>query len=360
MTDETMDRIHGGPDPDELERLGLGHLDLDLLLDFSVNVSPYGRLPALEQAVREARLDRYPDARGGWARRALAAAWDVPVERVMLGNGAAELLFTLVQLLCAGGRTLLTIEPTFSEPAAAVRACGGRLSSWRARESDEFRVDVAAVVDAARAREAAAVYLCNPQNPTGRVLPIDQVAELAEALAPSRATLIVDEAFLPLSTRWEDARRALPADVVRVRSFTKEHGVPGLRLGALIGPPALVQRLESSRPSWTVGAAAQSAIAACATPEAEAHVAGVRARWREDTLQLAAALVGRGYPVIPTDTVFLLVGAPNATDLRRRLLMEHQILIRDCTSFGLPDHIRLSGRPEADRHRLLVALGSPG
>ena len=77
-SDDSSDRIHGGPDLEELQRLGLGALDLDRLLDFSVNVSPYGRLPALEQAVREARLDRYPDPRGTGARRALAAAWDVP------------------------------------------------------------------------------------------------------------------------------------------------------------------------------------------------------------------------------------------------------------------------------------------
>jgi histidinol-phosphate/aromatic aminotransferase/cobyric acid decarboxylase-like protein len=358
MKHEPMVRIHGGPDPEELERLGLGTLDLDQLLDVSVNVSPYGRLQTLDDAIRAARLDRYPELQGGRARRALAAAWEVSAERVALGNGAAELLFTLVQLLCAGGRTLLTVEPTFSEPAAAVRACGGRLASLRVGEDDDFQVDVAAVADAAHACEAAAVYLCNPQNPTGRALPIEQVAALAEALARQRATLIVDEAFLSVSNRWEDARRSLPAQVVRVRSFTKEHGVPGLRLGALMGPVQLVQRLEAARPSWTVGAAAQAAVAVCATSEAEAHVARVRERWRQDTVDLASELNSAGYAVVPTDTVFLLIRVANATELRRRLLVDHQILVRDCTSFGLPGHVRLAGRPKSDRQRLLAALAA--
>jgi histidinol-phosphate/aromatic aminotransferase/cobyric acid decarboxylase-like protein len=119
------------------KRLGLGAADLDRLLDFSVNVSPYGRLQALD--------DRHScGSPGSLTRRCRAvarggrwpAAWQVPAERVALGNGAAELLFTLVQVLCAGGRTLLTVEPTFSEPAAAVRACGGRLASWRAGEGE--------------------------------------------------------------------------------------------------------------------------------------------------------------------------------------------------------------------------------
>jgi histidinol-phosphate/aromatic aminotransferase/cobyric acid decarboxylase-like protein len=349
-------RIHGGPDPEELDRLGFDDRAVDELLDFSVNVSPYGRLPALDQAVSGARIDRYPEARGLRARRALAAAWEIPVERVALGNGAAELLFTLVQLLCTGGRTLLTVEPTFSEPAAAAAACGARKVSWRAREQDGFRVDVGEVAQAARRCGAAAVYLCNPQNPTGRAMAIDEVAALAAAVGRQGARLILDEAFLSLSTRWEDARRPLPVDVVRVRSFTKEHGVPGLRLGALTGPVELVARLEAARPSWTVGAAAQAAIAVCATPEAEAHVAQVRDRWLGDAGDLAHALTAAGHEVLPTDTVFLLMRTPDARELRQRLLVQHRILVRDCASFGLPGHIRLCGRPERDRQRLLAAL----
>lgn len=355
-----MDRVHGGPDPDELERLGLTGLDLDRLLDFSVNVSPYGRLPALDRAIAETRLDRYPEARGGRARRALAAAWGVPVERVALGNGAAELLFTLVQLLCVGGRTLLTVEPTFSEPTAAAAGWGARLVSWRAREQDGFRVDVGEVTQAARRCGATAVYLCNPQNPTGRALAIDEVAALAAGVGRQGARLILDEAFLPLSTRWEDGQRPLPADVVRVRSFTKEHGVPGLRMGALMGPAELVQRVEAARSNWTVGAAAQAAIAVCATPEAEAHVAEVRERWRADAGELAHALAAAGHEVLPTDTVFLLMRTRDASELRTRLLVQHQILVRDCTSFGLPGYIRLCGRPGPDRQRLLAVLDAQG
>jgi histidinol-phosphate/aromatic aminotransferase/cobyric acid decarboxylase-like protein len=360
MSAGPMDRIHGGPDREELERLGLAGLDLDGLLDFSVNVSPYGRLPALDRAIGEARLDRYPEPRGGQARRALAAAWGVPVERVALGNGAAELLFTLVQLLCAGGRTLLTVEPTFSEPTAAATAWGARVVTWRAREQDGFRVDVGEVAQAARRCGAAAVYLCNPQNPTGRALAIDEVAALAAALGRQGTRLILDEAFLSLSTRWEEGHRPLAADVVRVRSFTKEHGVPGLRMGALMGPVELVQRLEAARSTWTVGAAAQAAIGVCATPEAEAHVADVRARWLQDAGELAHALAAAGHEVLPTDTVFLLMRTRDASQLRNRLLLRHQILIRDCASFGLPGHVRLCGRPEDDRRRLLAALDGQG
>ena len=348
-------RVHGGPDPEELERLGLPGLEQQPLLDFSVNVSPYGRAPEVERAIREAPLDRYPDPHCRQARRALAAAWNVAPDRIAVGNGAAELLFTLVRVLCAGERGLLTVEPTFSEPAVAARAVGARWSSWRARPEDGFRVDVAAVAEVARTSGAAAVYLCNPQNPTGRVLPIEQLTALAEALAGtgSDVTLIIDEAFLGLSTRYHDAQRALPESVVRVRSFTKEHGLPGLRLGALMAAAPLVDRLEAARPTWTVSAPAQAAVAACAA--SEGFVAQVRSRWLADTAALGAEL-GALYPVHSSDSVFLLAEVGDAAALRQRLLVKHRILIRDCASFGLPRFARFAGRPADDRRRLIEAL----
>ena len=88
-----------------------------------------------------------------------------------------------------------------------------------------------------------------------------------------------------------------------------------------MGPAELVQRLEAARPTWTVGAAAQAAIAVCATAEAEAHVAAVRERWRADTGELAHALAAAGHEVLPTDTVFLMMRTRDASELRTRLLV---------------------------------------
>ena len=211
------------------------------------------------------------------------------------------------------------------------------------------------MVQAARDNGVAAVYLCNPQNPTGRALPINQVAALAQNLARLEhpVTLILDEAFLGLSTYWSAAQQPLPDNVVRVRSFTKEHAVPGLRLGALIAAAPLVARLEAARPTWTVSAPAQAAVVAIAA--LDGFVSEVRERWLADTAALAQAL-SRRWRIVPSDSVFVLAQVGDAAALRRRLLVEHRILIRDCASFGLPGFARLAGRPAVDRERLFVAL----
>jgi histidinol-phosphate aminotransferase len=353
--DSKRARVHGGPDVVELRALGLGANDI---LDFSVNVNPYGAAPGVLRAIREARLDRYPDDGATAARRALAAAWGVDPARICVGNGAAELLWALVQLGCrdrhARDGSLLVVEPTFVEPELAASAFGIPVHRHQTRIENGFAIDVDALLAQARATEARVVYLTSPQNPTGRLVPPDVTARLATALG-AHVTVLLDEAFLSLSSGHADAAVVLPENVVRVRSLTKEHALPGLRVGALIGSADVVSVLMKVRPAWTVSAPALAAAEAAA-----AHgdfVAEVRKRWLADAASSRIQLEGQGFRVLPSDTIFMLidVGGP-ASELRRRLLARHRLLVRDCASFGLPQHIRVCARPAADVERLMAAL----
>src|SRR5262245_24793889 len=236
---EPHPQIHGGPVTAELAALGL---DPDLVVDFSVNVNPYGPAPEMREAIRAAPIDRYPDPAATLARRALADVTHHPPEKIVLGHGAAELLWTFARVLVPPGETALMVEPTFSEFRLAVLAGGGRLVEWRARPEAGFAGDLGAVAAAARAARARAVYLCSPNNPTGLGSPHPAIAELAERIAP--AVLVLDEAFLSLSERHADAARPLPGNTVRVRSLTKEHAIPGVRVGYAIAVPALAAAAE--------------------------------------------------------------------------------------------------------------------
>ena len=304
------------------------------------------------RAIAGARLDRYPDPRAPRARQALAGLWGVAPARIAIGNGAAELLWTLCQWLCRGGGSLVVVEPAFCEPALAAEAAGVPVHRFRTQAAQDFAIDPDALADFARARAARVLYLASPQNPTGLVVPTAVITAVATALPG--VTILLDEAFLALSHAWAAARDSLPDNVVRVRSLTKEHALPGLRVGGLIGPAPLIDRLESMRPAWTVSAPALAAAAAAAA--LEDFVADVRARWLADTAALASAVGSLGLPVLPSATVFHLVQVGDAAGLRRRLLLRHHVLVRDCASFGLPGHIRVAGRGRDDCQRLLEAL----
>jgi histidinol-phosphate/aromatic aminotransferase/cobyric acid decarboxylase-like protein len=342
---------HGGLHDQELARLGLGPAEV---VDFSVNVNPYGPCDAVVRAVGAASLSRYPDPTGHAARVALAGALGCAPDELALGHGAVELLWALARLLVPPGETCAVVGPTFSELPRAVCAGGGRVVEWRASAGDDFAVHLDAV-DAlcARARPRA-LYLCSPGNPSGRAVPDAEIAALA-ARHP-RVTLILDQAFRSLSD-LDPREPAYPPNVVRVRSLTKDHALAGLRVGYLVAQAALVARLEALRPPWTSSALAQAAIVATTTAEAIAFVARSRRRVLADRDHLVARLAADlGLRAHPSQAPYVLVPAPGATALRRRLLARRRVLVRDASSFGLPDHVRLAARPADDVARLVAAL----
>jgi histidinol-phosphate/aromatic aminotransferase/cobyric acid decarboxylase-like protein len=136
--------------------------------------------------------------------------------------------------------------------------------------------------------------------------------------------------------------------------LTKEHAIPGARVGYLLAAPERVRQLDAHRPAWPVSAHAQAAaIAVCGTAP---FVRESRRRLLEDRARLASQLRELGLEAVPSTASYLLVGVGCASELRARLLARHAILVRDCSSFGLPGHVRLGARPEADRDRLGAAL----
>jgi histidinol-phosphate/aromatic aminotransferase/cobyric acid decarboxylase-like protein len=341
--------MHGGLLDSELASLGIRPDDV---LDVSVNVNPYGPCPAVVEAVRSARVDRYPDPTAHAAREAIARATGTPAARIVVGNGAVDLLWTLVRALLPAGRVAVVVEPAFSEFAAAVHATGGRLVSWRAPAEAQFAVNLDGVADVARHSEAALVYLCSPANPTGVALEAPAVA--AFAAARPGLLVVLDESFVMLSERFDDEHYPMPENVVRVRSMTKEHALPGVRVGYLIARDDIAARIEGARPPWTTSAFAQAA--AIAAVRERAFVDDSRARILVDRSRLVANLRELGHSPRDSSTLFFLLPVLDGASLRMRLLTRHHVLVRDCASFGLPGFIRICAQPLGREARLLAAL----
>jgi histidinol-phosphate/aromatic aminotransferase/cobyric acid decarboxylase-like protein len=341
---------HGGLRADELDALGLAD---DQVVDFSVSLNVYGPDPAVAAAVRAADFLTYPDPTALRARRALAERLGIEADAVLVGAGAAELLWCAARALLQPGSATLIVEPAFAEWRAAAEAVGARAVTWRPERG--LAIELAGIARTARAAGAAAVYLANPGNPSGLAVPADDLAELARDLGG--ATLVLDEAFLSLSERHADAACRLPENVVRVRSLTKDHGLAGVRVGYALATPALGRRIDAERPPWSVSSLAQAAVVAAAGRGD--FVAASRTRLFADRDRLVARLCGLGLAPQPTHTIYCVVevgAAGIATVLRAHLLARHAVAVRDCTSFGLPTCIRVAARPASDVDRLVHAL----
>jgi histidinol-phosphate/aromatic aminotransferase/cobyric acid decarboxylase-like protein len=341
-------RVHGGPDPLELRALGLAAGDV---IDFSVNVNPYGPVPSVAAAARSADLARYPDPAAAEVRAALAVRWKWDAAGVLFAHGATEILWDLARHLARSGERAVVVEPAFSEFGAALHASGAHAIGWRPPAGPDAPLDPKAVSEALVRSEARACCLATPSSPLGLAVPHDDVETLARA--HPGVLFILDESFLALSDDHAGAHRALPLNVARLRSLTKEHAIPGLRVGYLLAEPELVAGLEAARPAWSTSAPAQAA--ALAAIEEERFVEESRRRLAADREALRDGLARLGLAPWPSIAPYLAFPARDAAALRRRLLAR-RVLVRDCASFGLPGVIRVAARPASERAVLLAAL----
>jgi histidinol-phosphate aminotransferase len=346
--DGVLPRVHGGISFDELAGIGV---DLRETVDFSASINPYGPCPAVLHAVQACPIDRYPDPTAAGLRRALAGAHGIAPHRIVVGNGAADLLWTLAHLLVAPGAAVLISEPTFAEFRTAAVAAGGKIVEARATADRAFAPDVDAIEALALARSPAVIYLASPNTPVGTRIPVERVAQLAERLPET--FVVLDQAFVTLSDHPTDEKVAVPDNVIRVRSLTKDHAIAGLRLGYVFASAELAGRLEASRPPWMTNAIAEAA--GIAAVRANLFVEESRALLRVDRDELAAALTDIGLAPLPSTAYFLTFPVPDSGALRRRLLAKG-VLVRDCASFGMPGFVRVAARSRPDRERLLHAL----
>ncbi|MHC0431316.1 Rv2231c family pyridoxal phosphate-dependent protein CobC [Streptomyces sp. O3] len=320
------------------------------LTDLAVNVregTPPGWLRE-RIAASLAGLAAYPDGRA--ARAAVAARHGLPVGRVLLTSGAAEAFVLLARALTP--RHPVVVHPQFTEPEAALRDAGHTVSRVLLDAADGFRLDPAAVPDA-----ADLVVIGNPTNPTSVLHPAGLLAGLAR---PGR-TLVVDEAFMDAVPGEAEAlagRVDVPGLVV-LRSLTKTWGLAGLRIGYVLADEETVVALERAQPLWPVSSPALAAAEACVTPRALAEAADAAVAIAADRAHLLAGLAefAQVRTAGPAAGPFVLVRLDRAAEVRERLRALGFAVRRGDTFPGLgPDWLRIAVRDRPTTDGFLRAL----
>lgn len=349
--------IHGGLNYAELESLGLR---AEEVTDFSASINPLGPSQFALEAARHVNLAAYPDPDCLDLRRAIGNNLGVDPGNVLPGNGSTELIHLLARAFLAPDDTALIFAPTFGEYVAACLTEGVEAVSLLPRDAGQpetrFLWDIPWALDRIADHAPAIVFLCNPNNPTGVYLTEDGVRSVAQALQ-GFGLLVLDEAYLPFVNEGWDSRSLLAlGNVVLLRSMTKDYALTGLRLGYLLATEEIVRRVRRFQYSWSVNAAAQAAgIAALADRE---HVEQGRSVVDEGKVYLRQVASGLDIECPPAAANFLVLNVGCAREVREALLMQHRICVRDCTSFGLPEYIRIGVRSMDDNRRLAEALES--
>jgi histidinol-phosphate aminotransferase len=340
--------VHGAFDFAELERFSL---DSDGVLDFSVNSNPFGPSPDVVAAIAATPLDRYPDRESLSLRRALAEDLHISTAQILIGNGTAELIWLAAFACFKPGDEVLILGPTFGEYERVIRLMAAIPRQLNSFPETGFAFDVPAITGALEAGDFRAVFLCNPNNPTGQVLSGEVITTWADA--HPRTLFIVDEAYLAFVPGMQSVIRSAGTNLLVLRSMTKDYALAGLRLGYACGDERVIRALASVRPAWNVNALAQAAGLAALNDTT--HQLMTLTQLQQEKRFLIDGLTALAFVPVVSHTQFFLMPVTHATAFRQNLL-SHGILVRDCTSFGLPGHVRISPRQRTENLRLLDTL----
>jgi histidinol-phosphate aminotransferase len=341
---------HGG-------RLSLG--GADVRHDFSTCLNAFGPAPEVSADVRRCTIDEYPDSGSRLARGAAAAAWGRPVEEIAFGAGAAELIQAVCLAYVRPGDRVLIATPAFGEYARAVALIGAEARFVPVDPRRPAWVGVDAVRAELVSTRPRLVFVAAPASPTGECISRHELRELADDCFAAGCLLVLDQAYDAFSA-MPLGDPALPghAVVVHLRSLTKDHALAGIRAAFAVAPADVIDAIERARIPWAASAPAQAAAVASFTESAAAHVARTTIVLRDEAARIAGRCAQIGFTPRPSATHYFVIEVGDAARVKSALLTKAGILVRDCTSFGLPSFIRVAARTPSENDALIEALES--
>ncbi len=348
MSDTYFSEEHGGIDPLELQRLGIS---TDTLVDFSVNSNPFGPSPAVIESLKIVDVSTYPDRFCSKLRSDLSELGGVELDRILVGNGTSELFWLICHAYLKKVTTFYQSWSNFWEYRRAAETCGAIVQEIRA-ESPDFTPPVDTLIGTIQKTAPRLVFVCNPNNPTGKHIPDSSIADLLKN-CPPETILVLDEAYWSFLDGQFFHSVDSPNCLV-VRSMTKDFALAGLRLGYVMGPQDKIKRLTDFQPAWSVNAYAQAAgIASLQSLDYYKKTLGELLKLK---LEFFSKMINTGFPIIPSATHYGIFQVSSTAREFRQKLLQKSFQVRDCSSFGLMNYIRVSTRLEAENNKLIVML----
>lgn len=324
--------VHGGK-MQELQRI-FGHD----FLDVSASMNPF--VPEVPVDFSCADLSMYPDDSYAELKEVIFRVFSRDVDEICLGNGSAELIRVYCHTVLRPGDAVRIDPPTFSEYGLSAELAGAVVLSKSGLSS----------------RAPAVRFLCNPNNPTGTMLSREVILAELDRCAEAGTQLFVDEAFMDLSCPEDSITDVRSENLFVMRSLTKSFAVPGIRFGFGFGCPDLIARIETARTPWTVNAFAEYYAKLAFAHYHELRDSARRIATEREWYYARLAELGLSYE--RSSVNYILIHLNRSATVVTLAMMEQGVLVRDCTSFGLPDCIRVSVETRERNIRVLEAISA--
>lgn len=357
-----MNKIHGGNIYEIARQFGLNP---DEIIDFSASINPLGLSKKAEKKLKEnlSAVPHYPDPQCFDLTQALAQFHGLEPEQILAGAGSTEFIYAIPRVLKI--QHALVVTPTISEYENALEGSsdgrGCRIHYFETREEDGFELCVESLLFALT-QGYEALYLCNPNNPTGILTEKEDLRKILAQTEREKVWFILDEAFIDLVEEESLKREAGACSrLILLRSLTKFFALPGLRVGYMISHPEVIQKFHQQKEPCTVNALAQ--IAAVESLKDEGYISRTKEFIVQERDRLIYGLRSiPGFVPYPSSANFLLVQLHPSLNLRaaelREKLIPRGILIRDCNSFHHlgPYFFRIAVRSRKENNLLLRAF----
>ena len=330
--------------------------EYDAYAKLAANENPYGPPPSVMQAMTDAfkyaNRYGYPD---GNIVQALAQHHGVGTENILLGAGSGEILDAVGTTFLRGGKKVISVEPTFDSVYAHVT--GIKAEAVRLPLRPDFGQDIPALIAATKSfyRDVGFVYLCNPNNPTGKVVTKQEVQQLLDGI-PGDVVVLIDEAYHHF-VEHPDYATSVPyvlagRPVIIARTFSKIAALAGMRLGYAVAPTELIREMRPYTMGSINAIVKWGGVAALNDTESQAKVKKITLDLRK---QVTGELTKAGFDVIPSETNFFMV------NIRRPIQPVIQAFQRKQVLVGRPfppmlQHLRVSVGTADEMQRFMKAF----
>jgi len=339
----------GKPIEETARELGV---DPTAIIKLASNENPLGSSPKAVEAMRAAleHTHLYPDGSGFYLIKAIAAKLDLVPENVILGNGSNEVIEFLGHAFLNPGDDVITCQYAFIVYKLLATAFNVRTIET---PSPDFQQNLETTLEAITPKTRL-IFIPNPNNPTGTLVSQGAIDRFMSRV-PDSIIVVFDEAYFEFLDDPPDTLRFIPEgrNVVVLRTFSKVHGLAGLRIGYAAAPSEIIQVLHKTRQPFNVNSVAQAG--ALAALEDDAHLRETKRVVDEGRAYLQEKFAKMQIPFVPAVANFIMVNVGDGCAMFEKLL-RRKIIVRPLKGYGVPEWVRISVGTMEQNKKLIGAL----
>lgn len=332
-----MSHKHGG----NLEKIVEDYnISREKIIDFSTNTNFRGVPEDIYQLISDnlSFIEDYPEPNSKSLKKSLAKTNKLKKNNLIIGNGATEIIYQLTKHLFP--KKVLVLAPTFSEYRYAAESIGAEVQNYYLEQEKDFEIDIDDLCEKIANKNFDMVFICNPNNPTGKIVERRKIEILLKNLENKDSFLVVDESFIDFV---EEQSKYTAIELCNrfnnlfiLRSFTKIFSIPGIRLGYGIGPKKLIGKMEANRDPWSVNSFAQ--LVGEEIIKKDKYIKKNRARISSEKSLLFDLLSQvKAIKPLSSKTNFILIDisrSKKSSTVITDQLAQRGIIVRDCNSFA--------------------------